>query len=137
MTMRSRVFVAAVAGVLACSATGAQVRSGEATVRHSSPHVRISSKAPANSAGNAAAPIRSSRQAGVIQISPSGRASSVIIASENSLNAISFSGVPGLGFDFPHLAAISGQGSSSFSRLGRNGLAGQGSIVPILFGGYP
>jgi hypothetical protein len=48
------------------------------------------------------------------------------------------SGVPGLGFDFPHLAAISGglHGSSSF-RFGHEGHHRQGSFVPIFFGEYP
>ncbi len=137
MTLRLRFFAATVVGILACSAAGAQVHNGAASVRNSSARRRSSSKTRANSAGNAAAPIRLGRQASVIQNSPSGRVASVLASSANLVASTSFSGVPGLGFDFPHLAAISGQGSSSFSRLGRNGLARQGSFVPILFGGYP
>jgi hypothetical protein len=54
----------------------------------------------------------------------------------SSLDA--FSGVPGLGFDFPHLAAISGglHGSSPI-RFGHDGHHREGSFIPIFFGGYP
>jgi hypothetical protein len=46
--------------------------------------------------------------------------------------------VPGLGFDFPHLAAISGgRQNNHFSHFGHNGGHGQSSFVPIFFGGYP
>ena len=73
----------------------------------------------------------------MIQISPSGQVSSVFSPSVNSLD-FSAPGVPGLGFDFPHLAAISGAlGNNSSSRFGNNGQRGQGYYAPILFGGYP
>jgi hypothetical protein len=43
-----------------------------------------------------------------------------------------------LGFDYPHLAAVSsGLNSDSRNRAGRAGNFGQGYYVPILFGGYP
>ena len=47
--------------------------------------------------------------------------------------------MPGLGFDFPHLAAISGGARATIllSYFGHNGRRGQGTFVPILFGGYP
>jgi hypothetical protein len=47
-------------------------------------------------------------------------------------------GVPGLGFDYPHLAAISGGLQNSAAqgfRRGRN--SGQGNFVPIFFAGSP
>jgi hypothetical protein len=51
---------------------------------------------------------------------------------------VGFDGVPGLGFDFPHLAAISGaQRNNSSMHFVHHGFRGQGSFVPILFGGYP
>jgi hypothetical protein len=56
-------------------------------------------------------------------------------------NSVSFGtgiGVPGLGFDYPHLAAISGglqNGAPQGIRRGRN--SGQGYFVPIFFGGSP
>lgn len=47
-----------------------------------------------------------------------------------------FQDVPGLGFDFPHLAAIArAQGRST--HFGHEEHNGQGFITPIFFGGYP
>jgi hypothetical protein len=44
--------------------------------------------------------------------------------------------VPGLGFDFPHLAAIArAQGRST--HFGHNEHGGQGFVVPLFYGGYP
>jgi len=74
----------------------------------------------------------------VIQISPSGRITSGFVPFLNSIDFDRTSGVPGLGFDFPHLAAISGGlANNHFSHFGHNGRHGQSSFVPILFGGYP
>jgi hypothetical protein len=46
--------------------------------------------------------------------------------------------VPGLGFDYPHLAAISGNsgGVTSFE-TGFRGSEGEGFITPVFLGGYP
>jgi hypothetical protein len=56
----------------------------------------------------------------------------------NSFSLDTLSGVPGLGFDFPHLAAISGGlHGDSFFRPGHHGHHGEGSFIPIFFGGYP
>jgi hypothetical protein len=78
------------------------------------------------------------RHASVIQISPSGRINSGFVSFPNSFDFDDTSGVPGLGFDFPHLAAISGgQANNHFAHFGHTGRRGQGSFVPILFGGYP
>ena len=59
----------------------------------------------------------------------------------NPVSLDNFSGVPGLGFDFPHLAAISKGPNSNPSHFGhhgdRDGDRGQGFFVPILLGGYP
>jgi hypothetical protein len=58
-----------------------------------------------------------------------------------SNNSVSFGtgiGVPGLGFDYPHLAAISGglqNGAPQGFRRGNH--SGQGYFVPIFFGGSP
>jgi hypothetical protein len=73
----------------------------------------------------------------VIQISPSGRITSGFAPDANSFSFDGSSGVPGLGFDFPHLAAISGALGNNSSHFGHHGHRGQGSFVPILFGGYP
>jgi hypothetical protein len=64
--------------------------------------------------------------------------SSVFASNQNLSGFEQLSGVPGLGFDFPHLAAISGGlASRSHSRFVHDGHRGRGSFVPILFGGYP
>jgi hypothetical protein len=73
----------------------------------------------------------------VIQIPPSGRTASAFASDANSLNFDGSSGVPGLGFDFPHLAAISGASRQSPFRNGHGNHFEQGSFIPIFFGGYP
>ena len=78
-----------------------------------------------------------SQQASIIQISPSGRITTGFAAGTDSFVSDTFSGVPGLGFDFPHLAAISGALRNNGPRFGHDGRRGQGSFIPILFGGYP
>src|ERR1700722_6955181 len=106
MTLKFGLFMAALAGILACVPAGAQVRSGETPVHQSAVHVKPAAKASAKSAGSAAAKTQARQQSSVIQISPSGQVSSVIAPSSNYLGSSNFSGVPGLGFDFPHLAAL-------------------------------
>jgi hypothetical protein len=138
MISKFHLFVGALAGVLVCSVAGAQVRDGVSSVRSSSLHVRAAARASARSTRNSQTAAQSSPQANVIQISPSGRITSGLAPTANLFSFDGSSGVPGLGFDFPHLAAISGAlGNNSSSRFGHNGLRGQGSFVPILFGGYP
>ncbi len=78
-----------------------------------------------------------SQQASIIQISPSGRITTGFAAGTDSFGSDNFSGVPGLGFDFPHLAAISGALRNTSPRFGHDGRRGEGSFIPILFGGYP
>ena len=138
MISKFHLFMAALAGVLVCSAAGAQVRTEGSSVRPSSVHARPAARASARSTRNSQTAAQSSPQANVIQISPSGRITSGFAPTANLFSFDGSSGVPGLGFDFPHLAAISGAlGNNSSSRFGHNGLRGQGSFVPILFGGYP
>ena len=141
MISKFPLFAAALAGVLVCSVAGAQVRVGSSSmgsVKRASLHARSATRASANSAGSAAPAIPSIQRASVIQISPSGRVTTAFVPFTNSFNFDGTSGVPGLGFDFPHLAAISGGlGNNSSSHFGHNGRRGQGSFVPILFGGYP
>ena len=139
MTSKFHLFAAALAVVLVCSVAGAQMRNEASSVRRSPGHARPAPRASANSTGTAATGVQSSQQASVIQISPSGRITSGFAPDANSFSFESTSGVPGLGFDFPHLAAISGalhNGSSRFGHHNHNHFD-QGSFVPILFGGYP
>jgi len=69
---------------------------------------------------------------------PDGRVIPSLVPTPSLVSFGSANGVPGLGFDYPHLAAVSGglnNRSRNHSGRGRN--FGQGSYVPILFGGYP
>jgi hypothetical protein len=60
------------------------------------------------------------------------------VRAAGSSNANGTAGVPGLGFDFPHLAAIGGRlGNGSSSSFNHAGHRDQGFFIPILFGGYP
>ncbi len=138
MTLKFHILVAAVAGLLVSSVAGAQMRDGSASIRQPTVHARPGARATANSTGNAGTAVPSVRHASMIQISPSGRITSGFVPFPNSFDFDNTSGVPGLGFDFPHLAAISGgHGNNHFSHFGHNGRRGQGSFEPILFGGYP
>jgi len=139
MISKFHFFAAVLAGAVICSAAGAQVRSGDSSARRPSVHARAAARASASStpAPASASVLQSSQQVSVFQISPSGRVSSVFVPASNSFSLDSISGVPGLGFDFPHLAAISGAAGNSSFQFGRNGRRGQGTFVPILFGGYP
>jgi hypothetical protein len=138
MISKFHLFAAALAGVLVCSVAGAQVRNGSSSVVQRPPgHAVPAARGSANSAGNAAPAVPSSQQASMIRISPSGRITSGFDHHANSFNFDDSSGVPGLGFDFPHLAAISGALHNGSFRFGHHHHLEQGSFVPILFGGYP
>lgn len=146
MIARIHLFAAALAGVLICSTAGAQVRSGTAsttatgspTAQRPARHARLAARPAANPAGHASTTFSSSQQAGVIQIPPSGLVSSEFLSANNSSPADSTLGVPGLGFDFPHLAAISaGLGNNLSLPFHPGGRRGQASSTPILFWGYP
>jgi hypothetical protein len=141
MTLKFHLFAAALAGVLVCSAAGAQVRNptpAPSSERRSFAHTRSGTRASTNSAGSsAAAGIQSNQQTSVIQIPPSGRITTTFASDANSFSFDGGAGVPGLGFDFPHLAAISGASRNSPLHGGHGNHFQQGSFVPIFFGGYP
>jgi hypothetical protein len=145
MVAKIHMIAAALAGVLICSAAGAQVHSGAASTTAGSSaaprparHAKLAARQTANTAGHGSTAISSVQQAGAIQIPPSGLVSSEFLFPGNSSSADSTLGVPGLGFDFPHLAAISaGLGNGPSRPLHPNGSYGQGSFAPILFWGYP
>jgi hypothetical protein len=77
----------------------------------------------------------------VIQISPSGRNTFGTDSFGNSINFADENGVPGLGFDYPHLAAVSGnfrgdpRGFEGVMRHHHN--FGGDFGAPFLFGGFP
>jgi hypothetical protein len=137
MISKAHFFAAALAGVLVCSAAGAQMRNGASPVRPLSGHARSGARASASSANPAAIGLRPSPQASVIQISPTGRITSGFGPAADSFSFDSIAGVPGLGFDFPHLAAVGGAPRNNSPHFEHNGHHGQGSFVPIFFGGYP
>jgi hypothetical protein len=137
MISKGHFFAAALIGALACSAAGAQVRNGSYPVRALSTHARVGARVSANRLPQGTTGFQPSPQATVIQISPSGRSNSGFAPAANSFSFDSTSGVPGLGFDFPHLAAISGGLHNNPPDFEPHGHRGQGSFVPIFFGGYP
>jgi hypothetical protein len=94
------------------------------------PSVRVAPSARVSGAGP-----RAFRQARP-QISPTGQAN--FSSFTNSTNFGSTNGVPGLGFDYPHLAAISGGlRSSRASNSLRGNHRRQDFVAPVFFGGYP
>ena len=124
-------------GVLASSVVGAQVHSEASTAQPSSGHARPAARA-ARSGSKAASGFRSTPQPNVVQISPSGQIAPGFAPAANLISFDGNAGVPGLGFDFPHLAAISGGlGNNFHSHFGHHGFGGQGYFVPILYGGNP
>ena len=129
------------AGFLACSVAQAQTRAGSsATVpAHTAPAPAVSAARASNfSTPPVRSGARASGQATVIQVSPSGRVLSSADGFANLENFSDRNAVPGLGFDYVHLAAVSGnfRGNPSLA-FGRGGRHHRSVITPVLFGGYP
>jgi len=138
MISKLPLFAAALAGILVYSVAGAQVRTEATPVPRPAGHAMPAARPPANPGRNSPVAPQSGQQARVIQISPRGRATSGFVPDADSFSFDDTSGVPGLGFDFPHLAAISGALRNNPSmHFRRHDFRGQGSFVPIFFGGYP
>ena len=128
--------------VLACSAAGAQMRGGGSSgaavparvaPMRVAPGARISSVSPVATTSGA----RASRQGTVIQIAPSGR---VISRTGSFVGPDDFddeNGVPGLGFDFVHLAAVSGNFRFNPPGFGRGSHRQRNFVTPIFLGGFP
>jgi hypothetical protein len=139
MISKFHLFAAGMAGVLVCSVAGAQMRNDvkEPPVRSSPVRPRPAPRAFASPIGPAATGPQAGQQARVIQISPTSNAR-VTSGVDPIVSSVSFDGVPGLGFDYPHLAAISrGQNNNSSPHFSHNAHRGQDFFVPIFFGGYP
>jgi hypothetical protein len=136
MGSRLRVFAVLLAGVLSCAVARAQMGGAGSSARQpSAPAAQHVQTIPAVPARHGAMTSPSGHHGGAMQIPPSGH---VPLGFDSTSNAVSFDGVPGLGFDFPHLAAISrAQGGNPSFHFGHNGHHERGSFVPILFGGYP
>jgi hypothetical protein len=131
MTKTVHIVAAALATILVFSAAEAQMRGGASPMRISSARVAPSTRTvPALSRG-----IRPMRPN---QISPSGRANSSLSPNAFSTTYGSTNGVPGLGFDYPHLAAIGGgRGNGRSTNFGRGEHRNRTLIVPFFGGGYP
>jgi hypothetical protein len=130
---------AVLVALLACSAGQAQMRGsglpGVSVPARVAP-MRVTSAARV-SAVRSTSGAQANRQATVIQISPNGR---VISGAGTLANSVSFdeeNGVPGLGFDFVHLAAISGNFRNNPPNFGRRERREHNFVTPIFFGGFP
>jgi len=138
MISKFHLFAAAIVGILVCSLAGAQARSTAAPrARRSFSHTRPAGRASASSADSAVTGFRSTRQPSLIQIAPSGRTGSGFAPAGGSSEFGSLTRSPGLGFDFPHLAAIGGTLRHNSGEFEHHGHHGQGFYAPIFFGAYP
>lgn len=133
---------AVLVGILTCFPAGAQVRGGAASgtgspaIQHPIRPAKNPARASASSAGNTATPAAVEPEANGMQLSFNRRVAFFPFA--NSFRPDGASGVPGLGFDFPHLAAINaGLANQSFSHFAHNGHHRHNSFSSVLFWGYP
>jgi hypothetical protein len=125
--------LAILATILVCSGAEAQMRSGAMSVR--APAIRLAPMA--RTSISMAAP-RSTRLGSGIRILPNGQFAPAFSTFANGARYATANGVPGLGSDYAHLAAIRGglrnNGSGNF---GRGTHRRQTHFVGVLFGGYP
>jgi hypothetical protein len=137
--VKKRHFVGVMLAVLvACSGAGAQMRGRISSSRTPSVHMATSYRARSVSASNSTGAFQAPRQTTLIRVLPDGRVVPSLVPTASLASFGSANGVPGLGFDYPHLAAVGGGlSNNSRNRSGRGRNFGQGSYVPILFGGYP
>lgn len=142
MISKSNLFTAVLAGALICSAAGAQVRDRAPSIQQPAAiHAALRAARPAGAppafaAGGGPSGARSVRAPGALRGSSNGRLLNRFVPPANSDGFGNTNDSPGLGFDFPHLAAIArAQGRST--HLGHNEHRGQGSFIPYFYGGYP
>lgn len=134
---------AVMVALLVSSASNAQMRGGGPAggfeaARVAPMRLPTTARVHAAPAVSSSAGGRVPRQATVIQISPNGRVTS---SADPLANSFSFSdeiGVPGLGFDYVHLAAVSGNFRFNPPGFGRGERREHNNFVtPIFFGGFP
>jgi hypothetical protein len=127
---------------LACSGAGAQTRGGGSSgvsmpARAVPARTTIMARESGVSVARTTFAPQASRQPRVIQIAPNGGAISSTSSFANSFNFDDEIGVPGLGFDFVHLAAVSGNFRSNPPGFGRGDRHQHNNfITPIFFGGF-
>lgn len=138
MVTKNHLVLAGLAGLLIGFAAEAQTHGTTSSVRMPPAHVRSSampSIAPptivSNTTSSAIRPIN--RPARLTFLSSNGRINTGFAPTGN-FGDFESDDVPGLGFDYVHLAAI--KGSLHNGRFGHHDHDAGGSFVPILFGGY-
>lgn len=138
MVTKNHLVVAGLAGLLIGFAAEAQTHGPTPSVRMPPAHggsSGMSSIAPPNTVSNTASqairPI--SRSARVTFVSPNGRIATGFPPTGN-FGDFESDDVPGLGFDYVHLAAIGG--ALRNGRFDHHDHLGGGFFAPILFGGY-
>ena len=136
MIWKFKLFSAVLFGFLACTMAGAQARNGSSPAGRTPEHAGTPAKAPAASTGAPVTVIPANRQARVVQVPANARMVSGFASDGDSFN-FDTSGSPGLGFDFPHLAAIGGASRRGSFHGGRRNHLDQGAFVPVFFGGFP
>jgi len=142
MNWKVQIAGTAIVTLLACSAAGAQMRGGGSSgvsIPARAAPARVTSMV--RQSGVSAAPFtsgaRASRQPTVIQVAPNGRVNSRTNSFANTFNSDDGIGVPGLGFDYVHLAAISGNFRNNGQGFGHGTHRQRDFITPIFFGGFP
>jgi hypothetical protein len=143
MGPRFHFFTALLASGLIYSAAQAQMRDRAPAPQPSAAAVPAAPRstapaggAPTSAASGSATRAPSNRENGGTRIASGGHRISRTAPVADPVSSDAFQDVPGLGFDFPHLAAIArAQGRST--HFGHNEHNGQGFFTPIFFGGYP
>jgi hypothetical protein len=132
---------ATIVALLACSAVSAQMRGGGPSGGSMAARVvpmrvagppRISGSSSTSRLGP-----QGTRRSTVIQIAPNGRLNRSDGSFANSTDFGDEIGVPGLGFDYAHLAAVSGNFRFNPPGFGRGSHHHGTFISPVFFGGYP
>lgn len=139
MIPRSLLFAAAMAGFLVCSGAQAQVKNTTSPAPRPTvaPAAQHPARVSASSSHAGAKVAQRHEQAGEFQNAAAARVNEGFGPAVKSFDFDNTSGVPGLGFDFTHLAAISRtNGTNSSSHFVHHGHQGDGFFVAIPFGGY-
>jgi hypothetical protein len=130
--------VAVVGMLLTCFAAGAQPRGGAPAMPGRVAPMAVS---PARGFSPSGGPVSSgahlARQGTVIHISPNGRVLSNAGSFGNPVNFAGGNAVPGLGFDYPHLAAVGGNFRGNPPSFGRGVHQHRNFTTPLFFGGFP
>jgi hypothetical protein len=137
--------VPAVGFLLICSSTSAQMRARGASARPIPPRplpparVTTITRPSSNSAPQVVSGAHVNRQVTVVQVAPNGQQTSITGTFPNAVNFEGVNDVPGLGFDYPHLAAISGNFpfNPPIERGEFGGRGGLNSFTPVFFNETP